>query len=100
VTYKPRYSPRAAKDIDGLRRNPGHARVVEAIEDAVKTLCASPTNRGLRVHPWRGEKCPHDKTLFEAYATQSGAAYRIWFCMCRDGSPDAVVNIIKVGPHP
>lgn len=69
-----------------------------AVQKALGTLQINPDHSGLNTHPWRGKKCPHDKTLFESYAQNgSGSAYRIFWCYKPDSEPTIVVA--EISPH-
>ena len=101
MKFTKRESEQARKYLAALKADPSHAVAAAAIEHAVNELVKDPLKppRGLRVHAWQGELCPHGKTKLEAWASTSGAAYRVWYCLCRAGASEPTINFIAYGPH-
>ena len=97
-----RPTKQAAKALEALRADKGRAIVLKAVTKALEQLELDHTHPGLNVHPRRGEKCPHDKTLFQAYAqNHTPGAFRIFYCFCLlPGDEPGLINVIAITPHP
>lgn len=96
-----RRTPQATEQLVALAADAGQAVALQAVRRALAKLEADPRHKSLRVHPWNGSECPHDKTLFEAYAqNQTPGAYRIFFCYCNREGERGILNIIAITPHP
>lgn len=95
-------TPDADDALSELERDRGRARTLKAVKKALRQLEANPRHHGLQTHAWKGQKCPHGETMWEAYAQNGTAgAYRIFFCYSPSPpAPAHTILIINITPHP
>jgi hypothetical protein len=89
------FTGEAKRQLGALEQDQGLAKRLKAVRKALGRL---EVHRGLNVHPWRGEKCPHGDQKWEAYAeNRTSSAYRIFFCYPGERG---VILILAITPHP
>jgi hypothetical protein len=95
-----RYSPLADDQLDVLESDGAHAVRLKAVRKALGKMEINIRHPGLNTKPYRGEKCPHGDTLFEAYAqNKTPGAYRIFWCYMPPPARDEIL-IVAITPHP
>ncbi len=93
------FTPVAADQLAALDADRGLLRQLKAVRKALGFLQVNPNYPSLNVHPMQGTACPHDDTLFIAYAqNRTPGAYRIFFCY-PPKSPGTIL-IVAITPHP
>jgi hypothetical protein len=93
------FTAEAARQLAALEADKGLAKRLKAVRKALGLLEQDPNHPGLNTHSWRGDKCPHGGTLFEAYAeNNTSGAYRIFFCYVPQER--GVILIVAITPHP
>jgi hypothetical protein len=82
VQFKLDRTDKAIEQYNILANDKGQRKIFKAVSKALDKLEIDPNHPSLNVHPLKGNfVCPHDKTLFEAYAQNNTPhAWRILFC--------------------
>jgi hypothetical protein len=62
------FTPEASRQLAALALDSGLSKRLKAVRKALALLEQNPNHPGLNAHQWRGESCPHNGQLFEAYA--------------------------------
>ena len=92
-----RFTSRALKDLEELRRDAGLRKRLKSVRKALGLLETNPTHPSLQTHKFQSLQGPDGEPVFEAYAeNRTPAAYRIFFYY---GSNREIV-IIAITPHP
>lgn len=89
----------AKANLATLEADAGLAIPLKAVRKALARLEVEPNYPALNVHPWQGKMCPHNKTLFEAYAqNKTPGAYRIFFCYVPEER--GTIMVVSITAHP
>lgn len=97
--YTLKKSTSALAELKKLADEKSMAGRLKAVDKALKFLAQDPSYPALKTKGYKGTKCPHNDTLFEAYAENNRpGAYRIFFCYPPDEK--AVIWIVDIVPHP
>ncbi len=92
-------TPVAKEQLAALEADAGLSKQLKAVRKALGWLeTQGPSYPGLNVHPFKGRTCPHDDTLYEAYAqNRTPSAWRIFFCYA---PKKGRLLIVAITPHP
>lgn len=99
MPFRLEFTPEATRQLLALKLDSGLSKRLKAVQKALARLESDPSHPGLNTHPFRGETCPHDGQLLEAYAENSTpGAYRIFFCYVP--GVRGLILIVAITPHP
>lgn len=91
-------SQQASDQLKALEIQPGQKVRSKAVKKCIGILAQNPRHPGLSTHKWKGETCPHNGEMFEAYAqNNTPGAYRVFFCY---HGPGGGIFIVAITPHP
>jgi hypothetical protein len=99
VAFKLLYNPPAVAELTKLTLDGSLKGRERAVKKALAHLEQNPRHPGLHTHKMKGQRCPHDGDLWQAYAeNKRPGAYRITFCY-PPGVPDTIL-IVDIMVHP